>query len=133
MEISSFFEKSVVSDDVLLEHTGERMSCQSRHVKRMFFLSRHRWKDVLIFKHVKGLLMKECKYDLTDYRRWALSAGLVCSSSLFFANNTCVLVHLIQCCWVHLVGMLPLREALWRTVCQVLAASKASSQASWRT
>ena len=39
-------------------------------------------------KHVKGLVMKEFKYDPTDTGRQALSTGLVCSASLFFDNNT---------------------------------------------
>ena len=39
-------------------------------------------------RHVKGHLMKEYKYDPRDCGRQALSIGLVCSASLFFANNS---------------------------------------------
>jgi hypothetical protein len=45
-------------------------------------------------KHMKECLMKECSYESTDSGRRALSIGLVCSASLFFINNTHVLVLL---------------------------------------
>ena len=51
---------------------------QSGHNKRMFWYS----------KHVEGCLMKEYKYDPTDSGRWALSIGLVCSTSLF--RHACI-------------------------------------------
>ena len=39
LETSSFFGKSVMSNDVLLGHTGERMFCYSKHVKgHMMFI-----------------------------------------------------------------------------------------------
>jgi hypothetical protein len=59
--------------NVLLGHTGERMLGYS--------------------KHMKGSMMKEYKYDPTYSGRWALNFGLVCFTSLFFVNNTHVLVH----------------------------------------
>ena len=43
-------------------------------------------------KHMKGCVMKEYKCDPTD--RGRESIGLVCSTSLFFTNNTHVLVCL---------------------------------------
>jgi hypothetical protein len=33
VETSGFFRNSVMSNDVLLEHTSERMFCYTRHVK----------------------------------------------------------------------------------------------------
>ena len=68
VETSDLFGKSVMSNDVLLGPTGERLFGYSRHVK--------------------GHLTKGCKSDLTDSGRPALSMGLICSASLFFANNT---------------------------------------------
>ena len=38
-------------------------------------------------KHVKGLVMKEYKYDRPHSRRQALSLDLVFSASSFFTNN----------------------------------------------
>jgi hypothetical protein len=52
--------------------TGERMFCYSRHVK--------------------GRVIKEYKYDLTGSGRGSI--GLVCSTSLFCANDRHVLVRL---------------------------------------
>jgi hypothetical protein len=43
---------------------------------------------------MKEPIIKEYKYDPTDSGKGALSIDLVCSTSLFFANNTYVLVHL---------------------------------------
>ena len=79
--------------------------------------------------------MKEYKYDPTDSgRQQALSTCCLCSSSLFFTNNTWVLVHLTQHCWPPLV-VIPERnsdkELLMRCLWQ-LAASSVSPQASWR-
>jgi hypothetical protein len=62
-----------MSNHVLLGHTGDRMSCKSQHVK--------------------GHVIKEYKYDLTDSGSWSIV--LVCSAWLVFANNTCVSVCLI--------------------------------------
>ena len=39
VETSGFFGKSVVSNDVLLGHTGERMFCYSRHVNESAMLA----------------------------------------------------------------------------------------------
>lgn len=66
-------------------------------------------------KHAKGLLMKEYKYDSTDSGRGALSLGLVCSASLFFAKDTNVLVQLVI--------MPPLRETCPRTAREVTGAA----------
>ena len=41
-------------------------------------------------KHMKGPRMNKYKYDLTD--NGALSFGLICSTSLFFAKDMHVLV-----------------------------------------
>lgn len=82
-------------------HTGERASCCSKRVK----------------EHA----MKGYTYDATDSGRW--STGLVCSASLFFTNNTHVLVHLTQHCWAPLVVTLPLRETCQRTARGIPAAA----------
>jgi hypothetical protein len=65
-----------MSNDVLLGHTGERVFRYSRHVK--------------------GPMTKKYKYDPTDSWGRALSLGLVCSTLLFFDNETHVFVHLTQ-------------------------------------
>jgi hypothetical protein len=36
VETSGLFGKSVMSNNVLLEHTGERIFCWSRHIKECF-------------------------------------------------------------------------------------------------
>lgn len=37
-----------MSNDVLLGLTGEKMFCKSRHMKKMFSWSTHKWKDVFL-------------------------------------------------------------------------------------
>jgi hypothetical protein len=44
-------------------------------------------------EHVKECLMKEYKCDLTNSGRQALSIGLVCSASVFFAKDTHTHTH----------------------------------------
>ena len=66
-------------------------------------------------KYVKGHLVGEYKYDPTDSGRGALSLGLVCSASLFFAKDTNVLVQLVI--------MPPLRETCPRTAREVTGAA----------
>jgi hypothetical protein len=80
-----------MSNDGLLEHTGERMSCYSKHVKECFSKADTGERMCGYSRHVKGLLMKEYKYDPTDSGRGALSLCLVYSTSLFFAKDTHVL------------------------------------------
>ena len=60
--------------------------------------------------HMKEPGMKEYKYDLTDRGGWAPSLGLVCSASLFFANDIHILVCLTQHCWAQLVIAVPLKH-----------------------
>jgi hypothetical protein len=62
-----------MSNDVFLGHTGEMMFLYSNHVK--------------------GPVIKECKYDPTDSERLAQSIGLVWTTLLLF-DNMCVLVPL---------------------------------------
>lgn len=72
VETWSFFGKLIMSYDVLLGHTGERMFCWSGHTK--------------------GLLRKEYSdYDPTGSGRGSM--GLVCSTSLFLTNDMHVLVR----------------------------------------
>ena len=56
---SSFFGKSVTSNDSLLRHTGEGMSCQSKHVKDCFPEADTGERMFGYSRHVKGPLMKE--------------------------------------------------------------------------
>lgn len=78
--------------DVLLKQTKERMS----------FWSGHRWKDVLLYQTGERT-WDEGSINMTPQtvgdKHWAL----VCSASLFFANDIHVLVHLTYLCWVQLV------------------------------
>ena len=61
VETSGFVGKSVMSNDALLGHTGQRMFCQGRHVKmfseadtgeRMFCYSRHVKGHVMFRKNI---------------------------------------------------------------------------------
>lgn len=94
LETSSLFGKSVMSKDVFLGHTGERMFWYTKHVKG-------------------SVMMKVSKYHPIDSGRRALSIDLVCSTSLFFASYMHVLVFLTQHSVVELnfwEHQLPLRE-----------------------
>ena len=62
-------------------------------------------------KYTKRPVIKHYKYDPTDSGRWALSIGLVCSVSLFFAKDSHVLAHLTPCCWAQHMVSLPLRDS----------------------
>lgn len=100
---------------------------QSHKIK--FSWSRHRWKMFGYSKHMKAALIKEYKYDPTDSWRKVLSLGLLCSTSLFFTNNTHILVSLTWPCWTKLV-ITPLfeklaQELLWRLLRQLAASSEA--------
>ena len=59
----------MMSNDGWLGHTGERMSCQSKHVKDCFPEADTGERMIGYSKHVKGPVMKEYKYDPTDSGR----------------------------------------------------------------
>ena len=80
----------------------------------MFSWSRQRWKDVLLLQTHD--VQKEYEYDPTD--RLDLRIDLLYFASLFFANDTHVLVHLTLHCWALFVVML-WRETHQRTSCEV--------------
>jgi hypothetical protein len=69
------------TQDIMLKQTHDCFS-EADTGEKMFGYSRH----------MKGLLMKEYKYDATNSERRTLSLSLVCSTSLFFVNDTHVLV-----------------------------------------
>jgi hypothetical protein len=56
----------------------------------MFPWSRHSWKDAFIWhcKYMKGPMMKEYKYDLTNSWRWATEPwlGLLCLAILYYQH-----------------------------------------------
>jgi hypothetical protein len=83
-----------MSNDGLLGHTGKRMPCWNRAMKKCFPEADTGERMFCWRRHVKGLLMKEYKYDPSDRGRRALSLGLVCSALLLFTNSTHVLVRL---------------------------------------
>ena len=97
----SFFGKAVVSNDALLRHTGERMFCRSRHGIECFPEVDTGERMFLSSKHMKGPMTKDHKWPHSE--RQALSIGLICFTSLFFANNRYVLVRLTERCWSPLV------------------------------
>lgn len=71
----------------------------------------------------RSSLKKEYKYHPTYSGKFALSLGLVCSTSLFLGNDRHILVCLMQCCLPQLVVMLWLRETHTRTACEFSAAA----------
>jgi len=81
----------------------------------------HRWKDVLVSKHVNRCVIKKYKYGTTDSGSWSI--GLLCFSSLF-SNDTHVLVRLTLSCWAPLVGDASQRNLpknfLWSPCCFLL-------------
>lgn len=81
----SFLGKSIMSHDVLLGHTGERKDVLLKQTqeKKMFPEADSGERMFGYSKHIKGHLMKEHKYDLTDSGRQAL----VCSDSIFFVKT----------------------------------------------
>lgn len=93
-ETSGFFGELVMSNDVLLGHTDERLSCQSKHVKYCFPEADTGKRMFGYSGPMKGQSMKEYDCDPTDSGRQALSLGLVCSAS----NDIHVLVRLIYLC-----------------------------------
>jgi hypothetical protein len=81
------FYCSIQVKDVMLKQT---------HEKKFFFLKQTQVKGCFDTANtfLKGLLMKEYKYDPTDSGRQTLNIGLVCSTLLFFSKDTYVLAHL---------------------------------------
>jgi hypothetical protein len=69
VETSSFFRKSIMSNDVLLRHTSERMFSWIRHRKKCFPEADTGERMFCYSRHVKGPVMKEYKYDPTDSGR----------------------------------------------------------------
>jgi hypothetical protein len=41
VEISGFFRRSVVSNEILLEYIGERIFCYSKHMKELMIFRKH--------------------------------------------------------------------------------------------
>ena len=78
---------------------------------------------------VKGFLLMEYNYDPAYSGRQALSFGLVCSVSLFFARDTQLLVHLIYLVVLNL-WYITIEKNSPKSSCSILLLLR--SQANWK-
>ena len=68
VETSGFFGKAVISNDVLLGHTGEIMFCKSRHLKECSLEEDTGERMFCYSKHIKGHMIFRSNINMTRQR-----------------------------------------------------------------